>query len=149
MLVELGNPTAHECVDSDGVHVHEPRDSPAVTYITIPDDVGADGNRLYDVTAGADVRDIALHLAQNGDLTRLPGQEALLSIVHTAGGLWAHHGAEKPSWVTVAGDDTAKADELERLISEFYNCARGRPDDVEDTHHTAAGPPGVGPVSEA
>lgn len=35
---------------------------------------------------------------------------------------------------------------LAALLCEHYGCAQGAPGDLEDTHYTANGPPGVGPV---
>lgn len=145
MKVELGNPAPYVAADS-GI------EGPAVTYVQIPTYDGPNGEPLYDVTPGLDAKDLALHLAQRPDgITNLSGHEALMSIVHTSGGLWQNHGEGAPSWVHVTADeydDPAKAAELERQIADYYNIPRGRPDDVEMTHNTYAGPPGVGPDVE-
>ena len=133
MHVELGNPKPH---DASPEHMLP---GPAVTSIEIPDD--------YTLEPGADVKDLALHLAQNPDVTNLPDHEAFLAVVHPAAGAWTSgkHGVGTPSWVHVEGPDPAKAAELQRLLGEFWGVPQGRPADVEDTHYTKNGPPGVGP----
>lgn len=42
-----------------------------------------------------------------------------------------------PLWV--ASDD----EQAEAFLARHYGCERGIPDDLEETHYTAAGPPGV------
>lgn len=55
------------------------------------------------------------------------------------GGVWAQHSAAPPTWV----DSDNK--QLAELIVAQYGCECGAPADLEKTHHTDAGPPGVGP----
>jgi hypothetical protein len=132
MLVEIGNTSPVQCAVSDaGEHVHTDvdRDAPSVTYINIDDSYTAEP---------ADVRDVALHLARNPDITNLPGQEAFLVVAHSRDGAWSHHGSDTPSWVW--SDNT----DLQQLLAEFYGCTAGQPENKEDTHYTTFGPPGVG-----
>jgi hypothetical protein len=88
-----------------------------------------------------DVRDLALHLARFPDVTHLPGHEAFLAVVH-AGGIWNNHTmmGGTPSWVW------SDNEEEQRLVGDFYDIPQGRPDGIEDTHHTRTGPPGVIPT---
>jgi hypothetical protein len=136
MRVQLGNTTPHEAVTrDDGSRSFKPAPTtgPAVTYLGIPDS--------YTFAEGADHRDLALHLARNPDITRLPDHEAFLAVAHP-NGVWANHsaGASKPSWVW--SDDEAFQD----LLSNYYETPAGIPGNVEDTHHTLAGGPGVIPM---
>lgn len=143
--VEFGNPAAHRCVvdGSQATTAHDhaslDRGDPSVTYLSIPGS--------YTVDDTADVRDLALHLLRNPDITRLPENEAFLVAAHPTGGMWGHHGVEKPSWV--ACDHPG----LGRLLSEFYDVDYYDLADEsfhrrkEDSHHTIFGPPGVGPAT--
>jgi hypothetical protein len=94
-----------------------------------------------DFSEGLSAADLALHLARNpGMVTHLPGHSAAIAILDA----WrAHSGQVPPAWVSCPGNP-----DLERLLAEFFECARGKPDDVEATHHTVSGPPGVGPEAE-
>jgi hypothetical protein len=71
--------------------------------------------------------------------------EAFRSITDS-GGVVAYHTDEAPAWV-----HCEEKPGLASLLAEHFGCANGKPDDVEDTHWTLNGPPGVGPqaVSEA
>lgn len=121
MLVEFGNPTPTE---PDGSTLP----GPAVTYFSIPDE--------RTLEEGADVGDVLLHLARNpGQTSHLPGLEALLDVVRTL----PLHMSGTPSWVW--SDNPV----LAQYLSEFFDVPIGRPGDVESTHHTLAGPPGVAP----
>lgn len=148
MKVELGNAKA--------VRVPEDRNGPTVTYVEVPDDwtyeVAQDGARMtigpdgdpVEVTSAADLADRALSHITNAMLFRdgifhLPGQEALLGVMAAQ----QQEGVGAPLWVWSDNEDFAK------LLGAFYNCPVGRPDDVEDSHFTNAGPPGVGPLSDA
>jgi hypothetical protein len=141
--VEFGNPAPHRCV-VDGsqpttVHDHEElgRDGSSVTYLRIPAE--------YTFGPGLTASDLALHLVRNPDVTQLPDHEAALVATHPRGGMWNHHGADTPSWVSSTNPDLAA------LLSDFYGCDYYDLDDgefhrhKEDTHHTMFGPPGVGP----
>jgi hypothetical protein len=57
-------------------------------------------------------------------------------------GAWAAHAQDgaKPTWVHVEGSQG-----LQDLLAEHFGCASGRPSDIEATHHTISGPPGIGP----
>ena len=140
MIVQLGNSRpVNQLTDAEGNHTPVPADNlggaPTVTYISIP--------AGYSVADSADVKDIALHLAQNPDVTNLPEHEALLSVVHQAGA-WNVHSQGTPTWVSCP-----ESPALEAQLAEFCGAARGVPADVEDTHHTLFGAPGVGPHLEA
>lgn len=122
MRVEYGNPTPTN-TDYDG---------PAVTYQIIPD------SYTYEVSpdAGELAAEVALQLSTAPDgITRMPSQEAILAAI--AG--WRANSSSNPTWVWSDNDDFAV------LLGKFFNCPVGRPADVEETHYTYAGPPGVGP----
>jgi hypothetical protein len=124
MRVELGNPAPVNVADAAALP------GPAVTYLEVPDSYTCEP---------ADVNDLARHLAANpGLVSHLPGQEAFVAVVRT----WGAHSGGSPSWVWSDNPDFAQ------LLGEFYDCPVGRPDDLEDTHHTNAGPPGVAPYEE-
>jgi hypothetical protein len=125
MLVELGNDTP----TADGVQ------TPAVTTIGVPDSYS------YEVAASAKdlASEVAAHVGRSSNgVTRVPDQEALLAVVAA----WRAEAAGDPTWVDCDNNDFAV------LLGEFFGCPVGRPDDVESTHYTNAGPPGVGPATE-
>lgn len=130
MLVELGNP--HPVHSPGGERESLP--GPAVTRVWIPDE--------FTVTDDLDVNDLARHLlATSGSgVTNQPGHEALLAVIHQAG-TWSNHGDEPPLWVWSDNPVLAKQ------LAAFYDCTNGRPGNVEDTHYTRFGPPGVGPTT--
>lgn len=103
-----------------------PDDAPTVTYITVPDS--------YTVTA-EDARDIALEFARNPDITKLPGHEAFVAIVHNSGA-WASHGYGSPTWVW--SDNPI----LRKQLQDFYGIDE-RPDGYELTHYTLDSGPSV------
>ena len=96
-----------------------PDDAPTVTYITIPDS--------YTVTEG-DARDIALEFARHPDITKLPGHEAFIAVVHGSGA-WDTHGYGVPTWVW--SDNPI----LQKQLQYFYGVD-DRPADYEQTHYT-------------
>lgn len=144
ILVQFGNERAQRCVGTADAgttaHDHEPLDrgEPSVTYLHIPPSYSFD-------PAGTSAAEVALHLIQNPDVTRLPDLEALLVPLHPTGGMWGHHGADKPSWI--ASNNTAYGE----MLAELYGVPHRHFEDdefhryKEDTHHTLFGPPGVGP----
>jgi hypothetical protein len=72
--------------------------------------------------------------------------EAFVSIATGAGGgrgLWHYHSDGPATWVD------SDSPGLAQLLSEHFGCPIGAPDDVEDTHWTPAGRPGVGPEDSA
>lgn len=75
----------------------------------------------------------------------IPNEDVNLSEAFTTitdpRGAWGAHAAQgdSPSWVY--SDNAA----LQMLLAQHFGCVEGRPDNVEATHHTLAGPPGVGP----
>lgn len=147
MLVELGN--------KNPTKVTEERSDPTVTYVSVPDGytyaVAQPGARMtvgegneIEVTSAAE---LAAHAADHvskallfrDGITHLPDQEALLAVF----GAWQSEGTGTPDWVWSDNEDFAV------LLGAFFGCAVGRPADVEATHHTDAGPPGVGVDREA
>lgn len=54
-------------------------------------------------------------------------------------GVWANHSDSQASWVY------SDSPGLQSLLAEHFNCPQGYPEDLEETHHTFSGPPGVGP----
>lgn len=144
MKVELGNAKA--------LRVAEERDAPTVTYVEVPDEwtyeVAQSGTRMtigpdnvVEVDSASALASAARDHITNAMLFRdgiyhLPGQEALLGVMAAQ----QAEGGGVPLWVWSDNEDFAK------LLSEFYGVPVGRPDDVEDSHHTNAGPPGVGPA---
>ena len=129
MLVQFGNTAPLE----DGVP--QERDAPCVTYANLHD---------YKFQPGANsVGDVKMHLADaivtRQGVTHLPGQEALIAVVHPTDGIVAKHTNGKPSWIWSDSPDLAK------FLGEYYGCPVGIPEGVEDTHHTMSGPPGVVP----
>lgn len=147
MIILLGNPKPHHVKDGERI----PLPGPVQHEIEIPPG-------QYSLEPGADVRDLTQHLFRNRTVTKLPDHELFVHVVASAspevgflGGAWGsgNHGSEDPTWVSCiaqTAEEVDQAAELERLLSEFWECPRGVPDDVEDTHHTFNGPPGVGPA---
>lgn len=119
MIVEMGNPTPHN-VDHDQPVVYYWAD-PNPDTPPVPDD-------------HANGKDALLRALQSVITRDIP--EAFLSVVRD----WPSHCDQNPTWVQ--SDDV----NLAQMLSEAYGCPVGRPEDVEQTHHTYAGPPGVGPV---
>lgn len=127
MLVTFGNAS----VLGAGGQVLDRLD-PTVTTMHIPDSYSFDPevnvdefkSHLYDaVVAGAGI-------------TQREDDEALLAVTH-ANGAWNSHSNAKPLWV-----DSDNA-EFASVLAAFYGCPIGTPDDVEDTHFTLGGPPGI------
>lgn len=115
---------------------------PAVTYIEIPwpDTGGYEVGDAPDVT-GSSLRDhIAASLLSSTGITRFGSHEGVMAVVHPSG-IWRAHSkpGTTPTWVW---SDNA---EMARILSEFFGCPVGRPTDVESTHWTRSGPPGIGP----
>lgn len=80
-----------------------------------------------------------------------PDEMSLMECANTitiSKGIWDSHSpgdfadSGKPTWVW------SDSPSLQALLAEHYGCDAGVPDDVEDTHHTESGPPGVGPDGE-
>jgi hypothetical protein len=127
MLVQFGNTAPLE----NGKPMV--RDAPCVTYVNLQD---------YGFTGEVSVPDAKVHLydslVNRDGITNLPGDEALVAMIHGSGAVSAHSSA-KPSWIWADNEGFAA------YLGEFYGCPVGIPGDVEDTHHTLAGPPGVVP----
>ncbi len=138
MLVEMGN-RAPTLTDK----------SPAVTTFQIPDSytyVVADTGVEIEVGVGRtavleSAADVAVELMRqvltgNPIESHMPDHEAALAVING----WRAESLSAPTWVW--SDNEAFA----VLLGEFFGCPVGRPGDVEATHHTAAGPPGVYPA---
>lgn len=161
MRVELGNPVPTHA--PNGVLARLP--GPNVVYVQIPDDVRRadafltadevsdhpdDLTPHYGIVDGADMGEIAMHLARNpGPVTHLPGHEAFLVVRNSI--IEGQYAGAPPSWISVPDNP-----EFERQLCDFYGAAHGKPSYVEDTHftlHPCPGggaivlPPGVGPNS--
>lgn len=146
MLVELGNP-APKATPGDI--------TPRVTYIRIPehDRNGVGGysqpavhddtlfpDELASVlTAGMDRKTRRLlidgYLAHPSGVKGFPYHEAFRIVLAD----WVNHSSADPSWVW---SDHAG---LEQMLADYFGCPIGAPADVEDTHWTRNGMPGVGP----
>lgn len=131
MQVQMGNHGAHSSL----VDHEEP-------CVYTWDDNGAglthdlDGS-AYGVAERGSGKDALIYVLTH-EITRLPGHEAFVSIVRD----WPNHSAEPPHWVWSDDEDLAE------MLAEAYDCPVGIPDDVEATHHTDAGRPGVGPTAD-
>lgn len=137
MHIELGNPAARDWT-APAVGVESVQrgvyDTPVVTYMSIPSE--------YSLEEGHDMNQFAGHVGRaiGGDgVTKLPGLEALLAVAHFGDGAWTKHSASSPTWVWSDNEVMAQ------YLSDLYGCPKGRPADVEATHYTRAGAPGVYP----
>lgn len=130
MKVLLGNGAPH-------AHIVDHEDPCEYTWY-LPD-----GVYTHEIEGRPNGKDALIHVLTR-DIPRLPGHEAFVSVVKD----WPNHSPVSPTYVH-STNDTGEADEvtsdLAAMISEAYDIPVGRPDDVEDTHHTISGPPGVGP----
>lgn len=72
-----------------------------------------------------------------------PIMEVLADITAESRGIMFYHTNQPPAWVACDDEPAIAA-----ILAAHYGCAAGRPADVEETHWTEAGPPGVGPVRE-
>jgi hypothetical protein len=158
MIIELGNESAPNGVDN----------RPKVTYLHVPeaDNTGQGGftHKPGKITVAEFKSHVAEAVMLNGGVTHLPDHEILLA----ATSAWSGQGAGKPTWVKVRshedlhgpvkdaqhpkGEDgkllkpvphsnDACAD-IEDFLREFWGCGE-KPADVENTHWTRYGAPGV------
>lgn len=146
MQVELGNKAATK-VDNQDLRV---------TYITIPD-ADEDGLGGYTMptthddsmfpadlaavlTPGMDRRARRMlidgYLAHPSGVKGFPDHEAFRIVLAD----WLNHSTDDPTWVRC--DHPA----LEQMLSDYYGCPIGAPENLEDTHWTRHGMPGVGPA---
>ena len=142
MLVELGNPSPRNVpADQSGAHV---------TYITIPDESYTQESKALwpdDIQAALDAAPIAAvkrmiidgYLAHSSGVKGFPDHEAFVSVIHP-GGAWTQHSNGDPTWVW------SNNESLAQMLSDYYGVPIGAPKDVEDTHWTRSGMPGVGPM---
>lgn len=125
-------------------------DGPGIAVTGITDAVNDDGSYIVGYIVGTDAAEIRDHLFDHqGPASHLPGNEAILDVFHTLRPHLAD--GDRPLWVHIEPQarNTSSADDFERFLADFYRCARGIPDDVEQTHHTLHGntvyPPGTSP----
>jgi hypothetical protein len=128
MHVELGNTAPTTVSGDDG--------APRVTYVNVPEEYTYAEADSAEELAGEALQ----HLARSaGGVTHMPDQEALVAV----NAAWQTQSAGKPAWVWADSEPFAV------LLGKFFDCPVGRPDDVEQTHHTYAGAPGTGSSAEA
>ena len=136
MLVELGNNAAAYFDKETGEMTSHGLDAASVTYINIPDYV-------QDFDPSPDLEAFKKHLydaiVTNKGITNFgPGAGALLTVVHPDG-TWGKHSTDaKPTWVWSDNKD------FQRVVAAFYAVPEGRPAEIELTHWTRFGAPGVG-----
>jgi hypothetical protein len=134
MRVEFGNP-APTGRYADGSTVP----GPIVTFCgPLPDD------EEYGYAPHEDARTLAMNLALHmatapvqrfGDVSDGTGHHEAFS---TAVQSFRAESNGTPTWVWSDDEDFAV------LLGAFFNCPVGRPADLEATHYTLTGPPGVG-----
>lgn len=141
MLVELGNAAAK----TGSTEVVDPKAHSAEALADMAAQAGVDSSGNKEQVA-ARLSAVVRYEPLDGERVttiRLPDDislaEAFVTITSDRG-VWASHSDEPATWV--ACDDSPG---LEALLAEHFDCEVGRPADVEDTHHTMHGPPGVGP----
>lgn len=125
MKVQMGNATPHSAIVDHDQPCEYQWDSRG-------------GDSTHVVEGRPNGKDALLHVLTN-DIVQMPDHTAFLSIVRD----WPNHSPKNPTYS--ASDDEP---DLALMLSEAYGCPVGRPEDVEDTHHTVSGPPGVGPTTE-
>lgn len=74
-----------------------------------------------------------------------PFTEALVTVTHQTRGIWANHSAGPPDWVESDDEELATAIARHYSQPEGHQVQIGAPADLEATHWTEAGPPGIGP----
>lgn len=121
----MGNETPHSAIVD--------HDQPCVYYWSLP----GDDTYTHETEGRPDGKDALIHVLTS-DVPHLPGHEAFISVVSD----WPNHSPNKPTWVWSDNADLAA------MLGEAYGCPVGIPADVEDTHHTYAGPPGTSPPVE-
>lgn len=124
MRVLMGNATPHATIVD--------HTDPCEYAWFVPDEAGY----THESADRPNGKDALIH-SLTREVPHLPGHEAFLSIARD----WPNHSPNPPTWVACDTDP-----DLAQMLAEAYDCPVGRPDDVEDTHHTASGPPGVGPA---
>lgn len=129
MRVQFGNPNPVEGDD----HIPVERDGPCVTYVE-----GLNGSAFDPDLDLSDFKGKLLDaLTQRQGVINMPNSGDILAMVHPAG-VMANHAGAPPSWIWSDNEEFAQ------LLGRYYECPVGLPEDVEDTHFTLAGPPGVG-----
>jgi hypothetical protein len=133
MQVELGNqaPTRTD-------------NSPVVTYSSVPDSYSYTPHESAVELANAFARHLVALSDQGvtrlGDVSGGTGDhEAFLAVLNG----WRAESTGAPTWVWSDNPDFAV------LLGAFFGCPVGRPDDLEATHFTTAGAPGVFPPEPA
>jgi hypothetical protein len=67
-----------------------------------------------------------------------PLGDLFISITHSTRGIAVAHSGSAPLWVSCPDNPG-----FEALLADTLKCAQGKPADVEETHFTLNGPPGV------
>ncbi len=107
---------------------------------------------LPGVTTDGDKETLAARISATPERRRLPEprvcdiefpegtslSEAFTTIT-ARGGLWSYHSDSPATWVE------SDSPGLSALLAEHFGCPEGAPGDLEDTHWTRAGRPGVRP----
>jgi hypothetical protein len=136
MLIELGNTAVHNGLD----------EGPRVTTVHVPEGDGGHTHKTdLDVQTFKDHFTDAM-LYRDGIFRDEKVSEVLLAAVN---GWGAQSQGSKPSWLEISpGENTPEGHvaDLHRFLGEFYGCPVGKPLDVEETHWTQSGPPGVFPA---
>ncbi len=109
---------------------------PVIYTWSLPGMPGDDGSYTHVAEGRPNGKDALVHVLTR--LPHLPDHECFVSIVTD----WPNHSPNSPTWVESDVPDLAV------MLSEAYGCPVGAPEDLEATHHTLAGPPGVGPAME-
>ena len=129
IYVEFGNPAPTAQI-ADGYR------GQVVTYCgPLPDDpeYGYTPHEDASVLAGKLARHMATAAVPRvGDISDGTGHHEAFQ---TAIASWRAESYANPTWVWSDNEDFAV------LLGQFFDCPVGRPDDVEATHYTLAGPP--------
>lgn len=131
MLIELGNPKPQHAPNGEV----EPLPGPLVTTMYVDDRQNEDGSYLAGYIEDTNAIDVLREFAlRKGAVMHFGGNESLHQIIND----WDLHATEVPSWISIdpQNRDLDNAEDLERFLSEYWGCKRGKPDDLEGTHYT-------------
>jgi hypothetical protein len=113
---------------------------PTITSSTIPE-------YCQDFDPSINIADLRSHAYEaqmtNAGITNFgEGAQALLTVCHPDGAWGKHTLGPKPTWAFCEENE-----EYGQAVAEWYKIPYGRPNDVELTHWSRFGPPGVGEPS--